>query len=75
MKTRVLALLAVAVLAVTGTAFAHHGAAAYDMAKAVTVKGVVSEFQFINPHVLITIDVKSDDGSGTALVVELFRAS
>jgi phosphoribosylformimino-5-aminoimidazole carboxamide ribonucleotide (ProFAR) isomerase len=63
MKTRVLTLLAIAVLAVTGTAFAHHGAAAYDMGKAVTVKGVVSDFQFINPHVLITIDVKGDDGS------------
>jgi phosphoribosylformimino-5-aminoimidazole carboxamide ribonucleotide (ProFAR) isomerase len=63
MKTRVLALLAIAVLAVTGTAFAHHGAAAYDMAKPVTVKGVVTDFQFINPHVLITIDVKGDDGS------------
>lgn len=63
MKTRVLGLLAIVVLAVSGTAFAHHGAAAYDMAKAVTVKGVVSDFQFINPHVLITIDVKNDDGS------------
>ena len=62
MKTRLVTFLAIAVLAVTGTAFAHHGAAAYDMGKAVTVKGTVSDFQFINPHVLITIDVKGDDG-------------
>lgn len=62
MKTRLLTFLAIAVFAATGTAFAHHGAAAYDMAKAVTVKGTVSDFQFINPHVLITIDVKGDNG-------------
>ncbi len=62
MKIRLLTFLAVALLAVTGTAFAHHGAAAYDMGKAVTVKGTVSDFQFINPHVLITIDVKGDNG-------------
>jgi hypothetical protein len=61
-KTRLVTFLAIAVLAVTGTAFAHHGAAAYDMGKAVTVKGTVSDFQFINPHVLITIDVKGDNG-------------
>jgi Family of unknown function (DUF6152) len=61
-KIRLVTLLAIAVLAVTGTAFAHHGAAAYDMGKAVTVKGTVSDFQFINPHVLITIDVKGDNG-------------
>lgn len=63
MKARLTAFLAIAVLAVTGTAFAHHGAAAYDMAKMVTVKGTVTEFQFINPHVLIAIDVKGDDGA------------
>jgi len=63
MKARLTAFLAIAVLALTGTAFAHHGAAAYDMAKMVTVKGIVTDFQFINPHVLIAIDVKGDDGA------------
>ncbi len=63
MKARLLAFLALAVLAVTGTAFAHHGAAAYDMGKSVTVKGTVTNFEFINPHVLITIEGKGDDGT------------
>ncbi len=63
MKARLLAFLAIAFLAVTGTAFAHHGAAAYDMGKAVTIKGVVTGFDFINPHVLITVESKGDDGT------------
>jgi Family of unknown function (DUF6152) len=41
-----------------GPAFAHHGAAAYDVSKTITLNGTVSEFQFINPHVLISIEVK-----------------
>jgi hypothetical protein len=45
-------------IAVSGPAFAHHGAAAYDSSKMVTVTGTVTDFQFINPHVLIAMDVK-----------------
>ena len=41
---------------------AHHGEANYDTDKIVSVKGTVSEFDFINPHSLITIDVKNEKG-------------
>jgi Family of unknown function (DUF6152) len=41
---------------------AHHGEANYDTDKIVSVKGTVTEFDFINPHVLITLDVKNDKG-------------
>jgi hypothetical protein len=50
-------------LALVGTAVAHHGTANYDMTKVVTVKGTVADFQFINPHVEIFIDVKDDKGN------------
>jgi uncharacterized protein DUF6152 len=43
-------------------AFAHHGTANYDTTKSVTVKGSVTNFQFINPHVIISMDVKDDKG-------------
>lgn len=42
--------------------FAHHGDAAYDTTKSVTVKGTLIDFQFINPHVEIFINVKGPDG-------------
>jgi hypothetical protein len=41
---------------------AHHGEANYDTDKVVSVKGTVSDFEFINPHTLITVDVKNDKG-------------
>jgi hypothetical protein len=43
-------------------AFAHHGTANYDTNKSVTVKGAVTKFDFINPHVTIAVDVKDDKG-------------
>jgi hypothetical protein len=64
MKNRlwvVVALLA-AMGVVSAPVFAHHGAAAYDTDKSVTVQGVVTAFDFTNPHVLITMDVKNDKG-------------
>ena len=41
---------------------AHHGEANYDTEKTVTVKGTVTEFQFVNPHVQISLEVKNDKG-------------
>ena len=60
MRNRVtLFFIAFAILfVVSGPAFAHHGAAAYDSSKMVTVTGTVTDFQFINPHVMIAMDVK-----------------
>lgn len=54
-----LASLAIGVLFLfSGSALAHHGAAAYDASKPVTVTGTVTDFQFVNPHVIISLDVK-----------------
>lgn len=47
---------------VSGAVFAHHGSAAYDMSKTVTVTGTITDFQFVNPHVLIAMDVKDPSG-------------
>jgi hypothetical protein len=52
----------VSLLSISLSAFAHHGTANYDMTKLVTVKGTVTDFQFINPHTLILFDVKNDKG-------------
>jgi Family of unknown function (DUF6152) len=58
------AFLAVTLFIVSGIlAFAHHGAAGYDTTKLVTIRGIVTDFHFSNPHVEISLDVKKDDGS------------
>jgi len=49
-------------LLVSAPLFAHHGEANYDTDKVVAVKGTVTDFQFINPHTLITMDVKNEKG-------------
>jgi hypothetical protein len=41
---------------------AHHGASPYDTTKLTTLKGTVTEFKFINPHVEISVAVKDDKG-------------
>jgi uncharacterized cupredoxin-like copper-binding protein len=53
---------AVAVLMIAVPMFAHHGTAAFDTSKMVTVKGTVTEFVFLNPHVQIYFEVKNDKG-------------
>ena len=36
---------------------AHHGAGVFEPEKKVTVEGTVTEFQFVNPHVFIVLEV------------------
>jgi uncharacterized protein DUF6152 len=58
----VFVLSVVALLAVAGPAYSHHGTAAYDTTKTVTVSGTVTEFRFTNPHVLIYWEAKDEAG-------------
>ena len=65
MKNRrsTLRVLLVAMLAIGGRASAHHGSRiSYDLTRTVTLKGVVKEFNYVNPHVYFTFEVKDDKG-------------
>jgi hypothetical protein len=42
--------------------YAHHGNSAYDESKPITLKGTVTEFDWVNPHTQIYFDVKSANG-------------
>jgi len=50
---------------------AHHGQAGYNTTEAVTVSGSVAEFQFVNPHSIVHLDVKDDKGETQACQGEL----
>jgi len=50
------------VLVASRPLLAHHGEANYATTKVVPVKGTVTEFSFINPHVQISLDVKNEKG-------------
>jgi len=60
-----LSLLVVAMgIAVGATLLAHHSVPGqFDMSKPVTLKGVITKIDWINPHIYVHLDVK--DGSGT----------
>jgi hypothetical protein len=59
-------LAAIIVLVLAAPMFAHHGTnISYDRSKAMTVKGVVTEFHYANPHPQLYVDVKDDQGKVT----------
>lgn len=49
---------------------AHHGSAAFDNGKVVMLKGTVVQWVYSNPHCLLTVDVKGDDGTVVRWIVE-----
>jgi hypothetical protein len=63
-KARLIILIGAAVVLLTLCVqlSAHHGTASYDTSKTATVKGTVTDFQFVNPHVLVFLDAKDDKG-------------
>jgi hypothetical protein len=53
-------------------AFAHHSfSAEYDEKKVITLEGVVTKFEWMNPHVRFYVDVKSENGTVTNWDLEL----
>ena len=62
--------LAVALLIVSGPSLAHHANAVFDVGKRVTVKGTVTEWFWANPHCLLRLDVKDDNGQVVHWVAE-----
>jgi uncharacterized protein DUF6152 len=61
MRSRIGLMFAVALWAAV-PALAHHGAGVFEPEKKVTVSGTVTDFQFVNPHVLVYMTVKGSDG-------------
>ena len=55
--------LVMAFLAISGgTLSAHHSFAVFDMTAEKTITGVVSKFEWTNPHTFIFVDVPNDKG-------------
>jgi hypothetical protein len=50
--------------------FAHHGYAAYDTDKKVTLKGTVTEWHWSNPHCLLQMDVTDESGQVVHWIAE-----
>jgi hypothetical protein len=59
-----------AVLIVCGQVSAHHGSSNYDLSKSVSVKGTVTQFEFMNPHSAIRLEAKDDQGNAEQWLIE-----
>ena len=59
-----------ALLAAPSSLVAHHGAATFDIAAEMTLKGTVTEWLWFNPHCFLKFDVKDETGKVTNWAVE-----
>ena len=61
----------VGLLLAAAPVWAHHAfAAEFDASRPVKLKGVVTQWELVNPHSWIHIDVKNEDGTVTNWMIE-----
>ena len=61
MKSRMLALVAVGLWVMAGVMWAHHNMSAlFDFNNRVSLSGTLTKYDWRNPHISLTVDVKGD---------------
>jgi uncharacterized protein DUF6152 len=60
---------------VCAQAEAHHSRALYDMTQEVVIDGTVAELEWRNPHISLTVETKSADGTAVRRDVEVMSVS
>src|SRR5258705_9433841 len=73
MRSLVCAALVVLVGFGSSTARAHHSVSGQlDMSKTVTLKGVISGVEWVNPHIYVHVDVSAENGTTNTWRLETF---
>jgi hypothetical protein len=76
MKFRFCVFMIAGLLAPASQALGHHSfAAEYDEKKVITLKGVVTRFEWTNPHVRFYVDVKDEKGNTSNWDLELMSVN
>ncbi len=71
MQRRLLSVVAACALLGVATQAHHSISAVYDDTQRVTIEGVVTQFQFVNPHPIVVIDVKDSSGKAQQWRLEM----
>jgi len=67
--------LTVALLSFAAIAAAHHGSAPFDTDSTVTIEGVITRFDYRNPHGFLYVRSTDDDGNPVDVTVETVGSS
>jgi len=72
MRTKIIASLScVGLLLAAAPAWAHHAfAAEFDASRPIKLRGTVTQWELVNPHSWIHLDVKNEDGTVTPWMIE-----
>ncbi len=70
MTSRVLGIAVASALALAVPAWAHHSHVHYEKGETITVSGIVTEIQWINPHTWFFITVTGEDGQAQEWALE-----
>src|SRR5712691_4800380 len=71
MTLRSTAVLAgLALVGATSAVSAHHSFAMFDNAHPIEISGTVREFRFVNPHSVLIVEVKNQDGAARDWTLE-----
>jgi hypothetical protein len=62
-------------LAVAGAAQAHHGFGQFERSQPVSIEGVITGIDFVNPHAYLNLDVTGDGGETVAMRCEMRAAT
>jgi uncharacterized protein DUF6152 len=69
-KLTTISLMAIGLLTISVPVFAHHGTAAFNTEKTITMKASVTQWYWANPHCFLRFDYKNDKGEAEHWVVE-----
>jgi hypothetical protein len=61
---------ALALAATTSAALAHHSFAMFDTEHPIEISGTVKEFRFVNPHSVLIVVVRGEDGVAKDWILE-----
>jgi heme/copper-type cytochrome/quinol oxidase subunit 2 len=69
-KLTTISLMAIGLLTISVPVFAHHGTAAFNTEKTITMKATVTQWYWANPHCFLRFDYQNDKGEVEHWVVE-----